>query len=165
MGGEAATPTSGAEGQDEAPRNRSAAEVSRSRRDWTSGCVSPTGARRDRPSGRPDEWREENAARGGESARSHIGRGVRSRSDAARRRAEGALGHVGERPGPRSQTADGGRPGTETETGTETGQGRFCSRLRKRSGGSKPVIRKTSSPPEITTTVGTPITPYSAIKA
>jgi len=73
MGGEAATPTSGAEGQYETPRNRSVAEVSRSRRDWASGCVSPTGARRDRPSGRPDEWREENAARGPESTRSHTG--------------------------------------------------------------------------------------------
>ena len=44
MGGEAATPTSGAEGLNHAPQNRSVAEVSRSRRDWASGCVYPTGA-------------------------------------------------------------------------------------------------------------------------
>jgi len=44
-------------------------------------------------------------------------------------------------------------------------QGTACRRLRNRSGGSKPVIRKTSSPPEKTITVGTPITPYSAISA
>ena len=88
MGGVAAAPTSGVENRNRAPRNRSAAEIPRSRRDWASGCVSPTGARRDRPSGRPDEWREENAARGPESARSNIGRGVRRCPDVARRRAD-----------------------------------------------------------------------------
>jgi len=45
MGGGAAAPTSGAEGLNQAPRNRSEAEIPRSRRDWASGCVSPTGAR------------------------------------------------------------------------------------------------------------------------
>ena len=45
MGGEAATPTSGVEGLNQAPRNRSEAEIPRSRRVWASGCVSPTGAR------------------------------------------------------------------------------------------------------------------------
>ena len=54
-GGEAAAPTSGVEGLNQAPRNRSAVEVSRSRRRWAYDGVSPTGARRDRPSGRPDE--------------------------------------------------------------------------------------------------------------
>ena len=49
VGGEAAAPTSGVKGQDHAPRNRSAAEIPRSRRDWASGCVSPTGVRRDSP--------------------------------------------------------------------------------------------------------------------
>jgi len=44
-GGKAATPTSGVTGQDHAPRNRSEAEIPRSRRVWASGCVSPTGAR------------------------------------------------------------------------------------------------------------------------
>ena len=58
MGGAAATPTTEAEGLNEAPRNRSEAEVSRSRRVWASGCVSPTGARRDRPSGHPDRAEE-----------------------------------------------------------------------------------------------------------
>ena len=36
------------------PLRRNPVEPKRSRRDWASGCVSPTGARRDRPSGRPD---------------------------------------------------------------------------------------------------------------
>jgi len=40
----------------------------------------------------PIERREENAARGPESARSHIGRGLLSYSNAARRRAAGARG-------------------------------------------------------------------------
>jgi len=43
-GGEAAAPTSGVTGLNQAPRNRSEAEIPRSRRDWASGCVSPTGA-------------------------------------------------------------------------------------------------------------------------
>jgi len=67
-GGEAAAPTSGVPGQNQAPRNRSEAEIPRSRRDWASGCVSPTGARRDRPSGRPD-----NAKGGKRGQRSGIG--------------------------------------------------------------------------------------------
>jgi len=82
--------------------------------DWSKGGIG-------RPA-IPTEWREENAARGPESARSHIGRRVRPRSNAARRRASGARGRrpnagtracsrngVGLRPWPRSQTADGGR--------------------------------------------------------
>ncbi len=123
MGGAAATPTSGVTGQNHAPRNRSAAEVSRSRRDWASGCVSPTGARRDRPSGRPDEWREENAARGPESARSHTGgrgcglarmqpAGAPKARSGANRRDRGTLAfrrRAGERPWPWSKTAGGGR--------------------------------------------------------
>jgi len=44
-GGEAATPTTEAEGPNQAPRNRSEAEIPRSRRVWASGCVSPTGTR------------------------------------------------------------------------------------------------------------------------
>jgi len=39
MGGAAATPTTDSVGLDKAPRNRSEAEVSRSRRVWASGCV------------------------------------------------------------------------------------------------------------------------------
>ena len=46
----------------EAPHDRSEAEVGRSRRGSAPGCVSPTGARRDRPRGRPD------AAQGGKRA-------------------------------------------------------------------------------------------------
>ena len=86
----------------------------------------------------PTERMEENAARGPESARSNIGRGVRPRSNAARRRAKGAftggawhpdsprIGVPGilsrqrlpgaqarmrtrKRAEPRSKTADGGR--------------------------------------------------------
>ena len=44
-GGKAAAPTPGVPGQNQAPRNRSEAEIPRSRRVWASGCVSPTGAR------------------------------------------------------------------------------------------------------------------------
>jgi len=44
-GGEAATPTSGVTGLNQAPRNRSETEIPRSRRVWASGCVSPTGAK------------------------------------------------------------------------------------------------------------------------
>jgi len=54
MGGAAATPTADAEGLNQAPRSRSEAEAERSRRVWASGCVSPTGARRDRSRDRPD---------------------------------------------------------------------------------------------------------------
>jgi len=61
-GGEAAAPTSNVTGQDQAPRNRSAAEIPRSRRVWASGFVSPTGARRDRSRDRPD--RAEGGKRG-----------------------------------------------------------------------------------------------------
>jgi len=76
----------------------------------------------------PTERREENAARGPESARSHIGRGVLPRSNVARRRAAGAQrarlnatdesllseGAATEAAWPRSKTGAGGRPGTET---------------------------------------------------
>ncbi len=50
--------------------------------DWSDGGIG-------RPA-IPTARREENAARGPESARSHIGRGVWPRSNAARRRAKGA---------------------------------------------------------------------------
>jgi len=89
-GGGAAAPTSDADGTNQAPRNWSAAEIPRSRRVWASGCVSPPGARRDRPSGHPD--RAEEGKRG---QRSGIGAitykvGGTVRQGAARRRAEGA---------------------------------------------------------------------------
>jgi len=62
MGGKAAAPTSEAEGPNKAPRSRSEGEAERSRRVWASGCVSPTGARRDRSGDRPD--RAEGGKRG-----------------------------------------------------------------------------------------------------
>jgi len=91
-GGAAAAPTLGVTGLNRAPRNRSAAEIPRSRRVWASGCVSPTGARRNRSRDRPDR-----AEGGKRDQRSGIGAiqnrvGVRPCSNAARRRAEGARG-------------------------------------------------------------------------
>ncbi len=89
MGGEAATPTSGAKGQNHAPRNRSAAQ----RRFRDRAEIGPLGAFLRLERGGidlvivPTERTEENAARGPESARSHIGRGVRLCSASARRRA------------------------------------------------------------------------------
>jgi len=82
----------------------------------------------------PIERREENAARGPESARSHKRwwgrRSVGGSPPARRRRAaleDGGTdersrseGTLSENAWPRSKTADGGRPGTET--GTETGK-------------------------------------------
>jgi len=122
-GGEAAAPTSGVTGQDRAPRNRSKAEVSRSRRVWASGCVSPTGARRDRSRDRPD--RADGGKRG---QRSGIG-AIQYREGGAvsldcspparQRRAAGEVDDSdesllseetsAEAAWPRSQTADGGR--------------------------------------------------------
>jgi hypothetical protein len=93
-----------------------------------------------RPSGHPDEWRKENAARGPESARSNIGRGVRPCSHAARRRAAGvqrarsatptrACSRRRRRPRPRGR---GRRPRTAgTETGTDVDA--FISRRTPRS--------------------------------
>jgi hypothetical protein len=83
--------------------------------DWSEGGIG-------RPA-IPTEWREENAARGPESARSHTGRGVRPCTIAARRRAvRRAAGEVGatdkrsrlegaatETAWPRALPADGGR--------------------------------------------------------
>ena len=83
--------------------------------DWSDGGVG-------RPA-IPTEWKEENTARGPESARSHkrwgLRRSVEGSPPARRRRARaltrrdrGTLafrGLDGERPWPRSQTADGGR--------------------------------------------------------
>jgi len=88
MGGEAAAPTSGVTGQDRAPRNRSVAEVSRSRRDWASGCVSPTGARRDRSGDRTD--RAEGGKRRHRSGAGAITQKVKGASFGREQPAEGA---------------------------------------------------------------------------
>ena len=92
--------------------------------DWSEGGIG-------RPA-IPTERREENVARGPESARSNIGWGV-GRSvgrspPARRRRAAGEVDDIdesllsemaaAEAAWLRSKTADGGRPGTETEAGT-----------------------------------------------
>ena len=89
----AATLTSGVTGLNRAPRNRSAAKVSRSRRRWAYDGVSPTGARRNRSRDRPD--REEGGKRrhrsGAGAISIKVGGGV-VRQKVARRRAAGARG-------------------------------------------------------------------------
>ena len=122
-GGEAAAPTSGVTGLNQAPRNRSAAEIPRSRRVWASGCVSPTGARRDRSRDRPD--RAEGGKRGQRSGIGAIqyregGAALLGCSPPARRRRvageadssyESLLSEetLAEAAWPRAKTADGGR--------------------------------------------------------
>jgi len=104
------------------PRNRSAAEIPRSRRDWASGCVSPTGARRDRSRDRPD--RVEGGKRG---QRSGIGAGwARGSPPARRRRAAGEVDGsdesllseetLAEPALPRSKIAAGGRAQTRVSS-------------------------------------------------
>jgi len=93
MGGAAATPTSGVTGLNQATRNRSEAEVSRSRRVWASGCVSPTGARRDRSRDRPDRAERARAVTGGTEERSRSeGTAVSDRGRGRRPRTAGRLG-------------------------------------------------------------------------
>jgi hypothetical protein len=197
-GGAAAAPTSEFQGLNEALRNLSEAQVSRSRRVWASGCVSPTGAKEGQPtflisfrregsevpcpavfttrgarsrtqqyvehpearklrwvrciagrsrklvrnagSGRPaipTERREENAARGPESARSQLRRGVgrspRGSPPARRRRAaleadgsnESLLSKEtsAENAWPRAKTADGGRARRRRRVGIQCSTG------------------------------------------
>jgi len=112
-GGAAAAPTLGVTGLNRAPRNRSAAEIPRSRRVWASGCVSPTGARRDRSCDRPD--RVDGGKRGQRSGIGAIqyrvgGAALFECSPPARRRRARALI---ERPWPWSKTAAGGRARTQ----------------------------------------------------
>ena len=101
MGGAAATPTLGVTGLNQATRNRSEAEVSRSRRVWASGCVSPTGARRDRSRDRPD--RAEGGKRGQRSGigaiqyRWGVRRSAGGSPPARRRRARAVTGGTEER--------------------------------------------------------------------
>jgi len=123
MGGAAATPTSDAEGLDEAPRNRSEAEISRSRRRWAYDGVSPTGARRDRSRDRPDRAEEgkrrHRSGAGAITKKVGVRRSPRGSPPARQRRAAGEVddtdesllseGAAAEAAWPRSKTAGGGR--------------------------------------------------------
>ncbi len=159
-GGEAAAPTSGVPGPNQAPRNRSEAEIPRSRRRWAYDGVSPTGARRDRPSGRPDEAeggkrRHRSGAGaitykvGGASfSRRQPAGAPQARSGRGRRhRRELALGGDVGRGRVAAVEDRGRRAGTETETGTDaTTRGTRRWRLgrprrTRRSGTTRPTSR------------------------
>jgi len=123
-GGEAAAPTSGVTGLNQAPRSRSEAEAERSRRRWAYDGDSPTGARRDRSGDRTD--RAEGGKRRHRSGAGaitkwwgRVGRSVGSSPPARRRRAAGEVDGSdesllseetpAEAAWPRAKTADGGR--------------------------------------------------------
>jgi len=135
MGGEAAAPTSGVTGLNQAPRRRSEAEAERSRRRWAYDGVSPTGVRRDRSGDRTDraEGGKRRHRSGAGAITKKVGGGRRSAGGsppARRRRVAGeverdrralALGGRGDR-GRVAAVADRGRrAGTGRGTGSGTG--------------------------------------------
>jgi hypothetical protein len=121
-------------GQNQAPRNRSEAEVSRSRRVWASGCVSPTGARRDRSRDHPDR------AEGGK-------RGQRSGAGAIQYREGGAVQLGCSPPARRRRAALEADGSDESLLLEETSASNAWPRSRPRTAGRTHALSRTGRPP------------------